>query len=143
MGVHVEVSWRLIKVICCSSASLAQFIGALCKFIRPQLGKEHMQRLLEDGDANAFICEPKATKEMYDAVHVMHLMTLSACWILATCTSKRNAEIRFRDMMEVVMKSGHRRAPLNLKVSYHRNRVCAGEALLLELLDLKTVLMRR
>ena len=40
------------------------------------------------------------------------------------------------------MESGHSRGPLNFKVlAYHRDRVRAGEALPLELLDLKTVLM--
>ena len=59
-------------------------------------------------------------------------------------TSKRNVDILFSDMMEVVMESGHRRAPLNLKVlAYHSDRVSAGEALPLELLDLKTVMMPR
>ena len=58
----VEVSWRLIKEICSDLACLAQFIGALCKFIRRQLGEEHMDRLRKDGDSNAFISDPKPTK---------------------------------------------------------------------------------
>ena len=42
------------------------------------------------------------------------------------------------------MESGHRRAPLNLKVlAYQGDCVRAGEALPLQLLDLKTVLMPR
>ena len=42
------------------------------------------------------------------------------------------------------MTSEHPRAPLHLKVlAYHCNRVSAGQALPLELLDLKTVLMPR
>ena len=46
----------------------------------------------------------------------MHPKTLSRCWIIATCTSKRNADILYLYMVEAVMKSGHPRAPLNLKV---------------------------
>ena len=45
----VEVSWRLIKEICSELACLAQFIGALCKFIRTQLGEEYMERLRKAG----------------------------------------------------------------------------------------------
>ena len=58
----VEVSWRLIKAICSDLCCLAQFIAGLCKFIRTQ----HMERLRRAGDANAFISDPKPTKEMYD-----------------------------------------------------------------------------
>ena len=47
-------------------------------------------------------------------------------------------------MLEEVMTSGHPRAPLHLKVlAYHRNCVAAGQALPLQLFDLKTVLMPR
>ena len=49
----VEGSWRLIKKICSELACLAAFIGALCKFIRKQLGEEHMNRLRKAGDPNA------------------------------------------------------------------------------------------
>ena len=51
----VQVSWRDIKGTCSAGSSLAQFIGALCKFINTVLGEEHMQRLLEAGNPNAFI----------------------------------------------------------------------------------------
>ena len=48
------------------------------------------------------------------------------------------------DMVEDVVTTGHPRAPLHLKVlAYHRNRVAAGQALPLQLFDLKTVLMPR
>ena len=88
-----------------------------------------MDCLSKAGDANAFITDPKPTKEMYDVVQDMHPKTLSGCFIIETYT-KCNADILYRDMVEVVMKSGHPRAPLNLKVlPYHRNRVGAGEAL--------------
>ena len=73
----------------------------------------------------------------------MHPKTLSGCFIIATYSTKRNAEITkrnadilYRDMMEAVMKRGHPRAQLNVKaLAYHRNRVGSGEALPLELLD--------
>ena len=39
----VEVSWRLIKKVCSDLCCLAQFIAGLCKFIRTQLGEEHMR----------------------------------------------------------------------------------------------------
>ena len=80
---------------------------------------------------------------MYFAVQAMH-PKLSAYWILAVYTSKLNPESLFRDMMKVVMKSGHPGVPLHLKVlAYHGDRVRAGDALPLELLDLKTVLLPR
>ena len=41
-----------------------------------------MERLRKAGNANAFIREPKPTKEMYDAVQDMHPKTLSACFIV-------------------------------------------------------------
>ena len=69
-------------------------------------------------------------------------MTLCACTIVATYT-KCNRDL-YHDMVEEVMTSGHPRAQLHLKVlAYHRNRVAAGQALPLQLLDLKTVLMPR
>ena len=100
----VEVSWRLIKEICSFLASLSQFIAALCKFVRTQLGEEHVERMGNDGHHNHFIRAPQPTKEMYDAVQDMHHdpKTLSACFIIATSTSKRNPEIIYRDMMEQV-----------------------------------------
>ena len=101
-----------------------------------------MERLRRAGDANAFISDPKQTKEMYDTVQAMHPKTLSVCTIVATYT-KCNRDL-YHDMVEEVMKSGHPRAPPHLKVlAYHRNRVAAGQALPLQLLDLKTVLMPR
>jgi hypothetical protein len=47
----VEVSWRQIKRVCPSLASLTEFIGALCKFIRRQLGEEHRDRLRKKATA--------------------------------------------------------------------------------------------
>ena len=38
-NMDVEVSWRLIKDICSELVCLTQFISALCKFIRRQLGE--------------------------------------------------------------------------------------------------------
>ena len=80
-----------------------------------------MERLRKAGNANAFIREPQPTKEMYDAVQNMHPKTLSACFIIAASTSKRNVDIVHRDMMEQVMESGRPQAPLHLKVlaSHH------------------------
>ena len=92
----VEVSWKLIKEICSYLVGLSTFIGALCKFIRNQLGDEHMYRMMRDGGhSNHFIREPQETREMYDAVQAMHPKTLSACFIVATSTSKRDPELIF------------------------------------------------
>ena len=142
----VEVSWRLIKKICSELSCLAasRFIGTLCKFIRTELGEEHMNRLRKAGNANAFNRKPKPTKEMHDAVQDMHPKTLSAYFIImaSPSTSKRNVDIIHRDMMEQVMESGRPRAPLHLKVlAYHHDLAEQGEAPPLELLDLKTLLM--
>ena len=77
-----------------------------------------MNRLRRAGDANAFITDPKPTKEMYDALQAMHPKTLSACFLVlaSPSTSKRNVDIIYRDMMEQVMESGRPRAQLHLKV---------------------------
>ncbi len=79
----VEVSWRLIKQVCPGLASLSEFISALCKFICSHLREEHRNSLLKDsdGDANAFIRDPTATKQAYDAIQVVHPKTLCACFI--------------------------------------------------------------
>ncbi len=81
---------------------------------------------------------------MYDAVQAMHCKTLSACFILqvATCTNKRDPEIRFRDMVKTVMESGPPGSLLHLKVlAHHGDRFSTGDQLLLVLLVLKQVLM--
>ena len=141
----VEVSWKLIKEICSYLVGLSTFIGALCKFIRNQLGNEHMYRMMRDGGhSNHFIREPQETREMYDAVQAMHPKTLSACFIVATSTSKRNPEGIFDEMMEKVMESGRARMPLHLKVlAYHHDRTVKREKLPLEVHELKQVLMPR
>ena len=141
-----EVSWRLIKEICSELACLAAFIGALCKFIRTQLGEEHMHHMMLDGHSNHFIREPQETKEMFGAVQAMHPKTLSACFIVTTSTSKRNPEVIYNDMMEKVMESGRARTPLHLNVlAYHHDRSTRREKLPLdsERHELKQVLMPR
>ena len=140
----VEVSWRNIKRVCPGLASLAEFIGALCKFIRRQLGEEHRDRLRREGDCNAFIRNPTATKSMFDAVQAVHPKTLSACFVMSTATSKANPDVLFRDMVRSVMESGTAKSPLRLKiVAYHDDRLREGATLPLELLELKQVLMPR
>jgi hypothetical protein len=94
----VEVSWRQIKRVCPNLASLTEFIGALCKVIRRQLGEEHGDRLLKEGACNAFIRNPTATKHMYDVVQDVHPKTLSACFVMTTCNSKAHPDVLFRDM---------------------------------------------
>ena len=91
-----EVSWRLIKEICSELACLAAFISALCKFIRTQLGEEHMQRLRKAGNANAFIREPQPMKEMHEAVQNMHPKTLSACFIMSPGSPRLYLYAKFR-----------------------------------------------
>ena len=57
----------------------------------------------------------------------MHPKTLSACFIVATSTSKRSPELIYNDMMEQVMESGRARAQIHLKVlAYHHDRVAEG-----------------
>ncbi len=51
----VEVSWLEIKKLCYCMASLRQFIGCMCPFIKSALGEQHMQRLDYAGNANVFI----------------------------------------------------------------------------------------
>jgi hypothetical protein len=46
-------------------------------------------------DVNAFIRDPTATKQIYDAVQVVHPKTLSACSILAMSTSKAHPYVLF------------------------------------------------
>ena len=102
-----------------------------------------MERLRKAGDANAFISDLKPTKEMYDTVQAMHPKPLSVCFIIAVYNTKCNCDL-YHGMVKEGMTSGHPKAPLHLKVlAYHRNRVAAGQALPLQMLDLKTVLMPR
>ncbi len=139
----MEVSWRQIKRVCPGLASLAEFFGAPCtKFIRRQLGEEHRNRLLKDGDGNAFISNPTTTKQMYDAVQEVHSKTLSACYVMLTSTSKARLDVLFRDMVRTVLESGTAESPLHLKiVAYHDDRLREGAALPIELLELKQVFM--
>ena len=105
-----------------------------------------MQRLLEASDANAFISHggPQATKEMWNALQSFHPKTHSAFWILETCTSKYYPEIIDRDLMEEIMECWNRSTQLHLKiVVYHAYAIRAGDAIPIELLELKTVLMPR
>jgi hypothetical protein len=83
----VKVTYDDIKGTCRAGSSLrlAQIIGALCKFIQTLLREEHMQHLLEAGNANAFISNPQPTKTRYDGVHTIHSQTLSACSLPRYC----------------------------------------------------------
>jgi hypothetical protein len=45
----IEVSWRDIKKLLTVNCILSQFLGALCHYIRTNLGEEHMQRLMDMG----------------------------------------------------------------------------------------------
>jgi hypothetical protein len=140
----VEVSWRQIKRVCPGLASLAEFIGALFKFIRRQLARSI-------GTA----CAKKATETLSFAIRLQpracttrfrtYIPRPSArAFVMSTVTSKANPEILFRDMVRSVMERGTAKLPLHLKiVAYHDDRLCEGATLLLELLELKQVLMPR
>jgi hypothetical protein len=83
---------------------------------------------------------------MYDAVQLVHPKTFSACFVMATSTSKAYPNVLFRvsDIVKTVMESGTAKSPLHLKiVAYHDDRLREGATLPLELLDLKQVLMPR
>ena len=81
---------------------------------------------------------------MNDAVQAVHPMTLSACFVMSTATSKANPDVLFRDMVRSVMESRTAKSPLHLKiVAYHDDRLREGATLPLELLELKQVLMPR
>ncbi len=68
-------------------------------------GEEHRDRLRREGDCNAFIRNPTATKSMFDAVQAIHPKTLSACFVMSTATSKANPDVLFRDMVRSVTES--------------------------------------
>ena len=115
----------------------------LCKFIRTVLGEEHRQVLIDMGTPNAFINDPQPTKAMYDAVQDMHPKTLSCCFVLEPST-RVNTLVILRDLLEVVMESGARDAPLHLKIlAMHEDFREAGQDLIIQLSDLKLVLMPR
>ena len=123
----VEVSWRDIKNTCSRGCSIAQFLGALCKFIRTVLGEEHMQRLVDAGTPNDFISGPQPTKAMHGAVQEMHPKTLSTCFMIEMSTRLRNPRIIFRDLMEVIMESVPPNAPLHVKIAAaHEDRIREG-----------------
>ncbi len=64
------VSWRIIKQVCPGLASLS----APCV---SQLQAEHRKCLLKDDDANDFIRDLTAPKQLYAAVQVVHPKTVS------------------------------------------------------------------
>ncbi len=48
LNMWVEVSWHPIEPVCPGLASLAEFMRALCKFIRHQLGEDSAEELVKD-----------------------------------------------------------------------------------------------
>jgi len=141
----VEVSWREIKHLCPGSCSLAQFLGALCHYIKTALGEEQTKRLQQaSGNPNAFIREPIPTKAMWDAVQGMHSKTLSACFLIEYSNRPAHIPIIYRDMLEIIMESGTASTPLHLKIAaWHAEREREGTAMPLELDRLKTIIMPR
>ena len=77
----VEVDWRDIKKLCPPSCSLSTFLGALFHFIK-ELGKEHEQVLIDAGEPNFFISEPRITKELWDGMQELHPKTLSTTFLV-------------------------------------------------------------
>ena len=63
-NVGVEVEWRDVKKICPPRANLGTFVGSLMHFIK-QLGEEHKEFLIEQGNPNGFPIVPKFTKELW------------------------------------------------------------------------------
>ncbi len=78
----VDVSCREIKKLCHCMASLGQFIGCLCHFIKKALGEEHMQRLDDAGNSNFFTRYPVPTKELWDEVQDVGPKTFSFCIVV-------------------------------------------------------------
>ena len=73
----------------------------------------------------------------------MHPKTLSACFVLESSTRVNNLVV-LRDLLEVVMESGARDAPLHLKIlAMHEDFRERGQDLIIQLSDLKLVLMPR
>jgi hypothetical protein len=139
----VEVTWRDIKKLCSAGCTLAYFLSMLCKFIRTALGEEHKQALIDMGTPNAFISDPQPTKAMWDAVQDMHPKTLSCCFVLEP-SARVNTLVLLRDMLQEVMESAARDAPLHLKIlAMHEDTISAGEQYTIRLADLRLVLMPR
>ena len=139
----VKVSWCDIKKLCSAGCTLAYFLSMLCKFIRTVLGDEHKQALINMGTPNAVICDPQPTKAMWDAVQDIHPKTLSCCFVLEQSTRVETL-VLLRDMLQEVMESGARDAPLHLKIlAKHEDNMAAGEEFILRLADLRLVLMPR
>ena len=139
----VEVTWRDIKKLCSAGCTLAYFLSMLCKFIRTALGEEHKQALIDMGTPNAFISDPQPTKAMWDAVQDMHAKTLSCCFVLEPRNGLDTLEL-LRDMLAEVMESGAPKAPLHLKIlAKHEDNKAKGEEFILQLSDLRLVLMPR
>ena len=142
-NIGVEVKWRDIKKLCSAGCTLAYFMSMLCKFIRTALGEEHKQALIDMGTPNAFISDPQPTKAMWDAVQDMHPKTLSCCFVLEVRNGLESHNL-LRAMLQEVMASGAPKAPLHLKIlAKHEDNKAAGEDFILQLSDLRLVLMPR
>ena len=142
-NIGVEVKWRDIKKLCSAGCTLSYFMSMLCKFIRTALGEEHKQALIDMGTPNAFISDPQPTKAMWDAVQDMHPKTLSCCFVLEARNGLESQAL-LRAMLEEVMVSGAPKAPLHLKIlAKHEDNKAAGEDFILQLSDLRLVLMPR
>jgi hypothetical protein len=142
----VKVSWRDIKKLCSCLASLGDFIGCLCQFIKAALGEEHMHRLGNSnaGNSNAFIRNPVATKKMWDGVQAAHLKTLSLCVVMSFSSKKPNIPILYRDMMEEIMECRTQATPLHPKIAtWHDNSIRTGHELPFGSDQVKSVLMPR
>ena len=71
---------------------------------------------------------------MWDVLQGFHPKTLSTCWIIETCTSKRYPEVIYRGLMEGLLWRAHRSSPLHLKiVADHSDSIREGRDIPLEL----------
>jgi hypothetical protein len=140
----IEVSWRDIKKLLPPNCSLGKFLGKLCHYIKTTLGEEHMQRLSAVGSGNAFICEPIATKDMWDGVQSAHSKTLNCSFVLMTTSKRTNVQIELLDMMEQMMECWPLTLALHLKIAvWHEDMRRLGQSTRLDLRDLKTILVPR
>ena len=110
----MEREWREDKEPCSPKASMGEYLGARCATIKAK-GKEHRQRLIDQGTPNRFISIPKIGKEMWDFVQCVHPKTLVLSVVMPQESGDPSPD-EYAEMAEMIYEQGDVGTPLHLKI---------------------------